>query len=284
MPETPLRTEQFGRRYRRNRPWAVRDLSLAVPEGSITALVGPNGSGKSTLIRACLGFEPPNEGRVLVCGHDPQRNRTAAVTAVGYVPQQAALYRSLSIADHLDMARAARSSFDRAHAVRRVKDAGLSEDRKIGELSGGEQAQVGLALALGTRAPLLLLDEPLAALDPLARRHFLTALLSDVRARGATAILSSHVVTDVDQACDWLVVLARGRLALHTSIASAKEDFRTLSMGELDGRAAIGTFPGPAGEHLALVQGSSAGRPASLEEIVLGHLAAKDSIRAEEAA
>lgn len=281
MPETPLRTEQFGRRYRRNRPWAVRDLSLVVPEGSITALVGPNGAGKSTLIRACLGFERPDEGRILVYGRDPQRNRTEVVNAIGYVPQQASLYRSLSIGDHFAMARAARSSFDRTHAAARVRDAGLSEGRKIAELSGGEQAQVGLALALGTRAPLLLLDEPLAALDPLARRHFLTALLNDVRARGATAVLSSHVVTDVDQACDWLVVLANGRLVLHTSIASAKRDFQTLPVGELDGQNAVGTFPGPAGEPLALVRGSSAGRPASLEEIVLGHLAAKESNRAE---
>jgi ABC-2 type transport system ATP-binding protein len=274
MPEPPLQTQQFGRRYRRARPWAIRDLSVTVPEGTITALVGPNGSGKSTLIRGCLGFEPPNEGRVLVCGFDPQRQRAEAVNAIGYVPQQPALYRSLSIGDHLDMARAARSSFDRAYALGRANDAGLSQDRKVAELSGGEQAQVGLALALGTRAPLLLLDEPLAALDPLARRQFLTALLDDVRARGATALLSSHVVTDVEQACDWLVVLGRGRLALHTSIASAKETFQTAPVGDLDGRTAIGTFPGPSGEPLALVRGTGAGRPASLEEIVLGHLAA----------
>ena len=274
MSDSPLVANGFGRRYRRSRPWAVRDVSLAVPEGSITALVGPNGSGKSTLIRACLGFEPPNEGRVLVCGRDPQRNRTEAVNAIGYVPQQPALYRSLSISDHLDMARAARASFNRAYALRRITDAGLTQDRKVGELSGGEQAQVGLALALGCRAPLLLLDEPLASLDPLARRHFLTALLDDVRGRNATAVLSSHVVTDVEQACDWLLVLARGRLALHTSIASAKEEFRTLSVGDLEGHRASGTFPGPNGQLLAVVRGTSAGRPASLEEIVLGHLAA----------
>jgi ABC-2 type transport system ATP-binding protein len=269
----PLRTERFGRRYQRDRPWAIRDVTLAVPEGSITAVVGPNGSGKTTLIRACLGFEPPNEGRVLVYGVDPRRNRTDAVNAIGYVPQQPALYRSLSIGNHLAMARAARPSFDRAYALRRIAEAGLSADRKVGELSGGEQAQVGLALALGTRAPLLLLDEPLASLDPLARRHFLTTLLDDVRGRGATALLSSHVVTDVEQACDWLVVLARGRLALHSPIARAKEDFQTVAAGDVGGREAIGTFPGPGGEMLALVRAGSDGRPASLEEIVLGHLA-----------
>ena len=275
MSELPLHSERFGRRYRRSRPWALRELNLEIPEGSITALVGPNGSGKTTLIRACLGFEPPNEGRVLVYGHDPQRARTQAVAAIGYVPQQSALYRSLTIGDHFVMAGAARRMFDREVARRRIRDAGLSEDRVVGELSGGEQAQVGLALALATGAPLLLLDEPLANLDPLARRHFLTALLDDVRGRGATAVLSSHVVTDVEQACDWLVVLARGRLALHESIADAKREFRTLAVDELDGRSTIGTFPGPGGEPLALVRGAEGGRPATLEEIVLGHLAAK---------
>ncbi len=127
LTEPPLRAEQFGRRYRRSRPWAVRELSLDIPEGSITAMVGPNGSGKTTFIRACLGFEPPNEGRVLVYGHDPQRARSRAVAAIGYVPQQSALYRSLTIGDHFVMARAARRNFDREVARGRIIDAGLGE-------------------------------------------------------------------------------------------------------------------------------------------------------------
>jgi ABC-2 type transport system ATP-binding protein len=281
MPESPLRTEQFGRRYRRNRPWAVRDLSLAVPEGSITALVGPNGSGKSTLIRACLGFEEPDEGRVLIFGTDPQRKRAEAVYAIGYIPQSRSLYRSLSIGDHLTMAVAARRSFDRAHAAARIADAGLGEKRGVGELSGGEQAQVALALALGTRAPLLLLDEPLASLDPLARRDFLAAMVVDVRERGATAVLSSHIVTDVEQICDRLVVLAEGRLALDSAVADAKQVYRTLSAAELDGQPIIGSFAGSSGEPLALVRGGHTGSPATLEEIVLGHLAAARTRRAE---
>jgi ABC-2 type transport system ATP-binding protein len=200
-----------------------------------------------------------------------------AVQNIGYVPQQAALYRSLTINDHLDMAAAARSTFDRRYALSRIEELGLEAKRKVGELSGGEQAEVGLALALGTRAPLLLLDEPLANLDPLARRHFLTALLQDVRGRGATAVLSSHVVTDVEQACDWLVVLAGGRLALHSPIALAKEQFQTVPAAKIDGKHAIGRFPGPDGLPLALVRATSDGQPASLEEIVLGHLAAAEA-------
>jgi ABC-2 type transport system ATP-binding protein len=272
--EAPLCAERFGRRYRRNRPWAVRDVSLAVPVGSITALVGPNGAGKSTLIRACLGFEPADEGRVLVNGIDPRRDRTRAVNSIGYVPQAASLYRNLTIGDHFDLARGARPSFDRGYALARVRAAGLREGRPVGELSGGEQAQVALAIALGTRARLLLLDEPLASLDPLARRDFLTTLVEDVRGRGATAVLSSHIVTDVEQACDRLVVLAGGQLVLDVAVASAREEHRTMAAGELAGLAPIATFTGPSGESIALVKHSSVGRPASLEEIVIGYLVA----------
>jgi ABC-2 type transport system ATP-binding protein len=272
--DSPLRVEAFGRRYRRTRPWAVRDVTFALPDGSITALVGPNGAGKSTLIRACLGFERPNEGRTLVTGIDPTRDRVAAVNAIGYVPQAASLYRSLTVGDHLDLARIARPSFDRPYALERVRSAGLTEGRRISELSGGEQAQVALALALGTRAPLLLLDEPLASLDPLARRDFLRTLVDDVHDRGATALLSSHIVTDIEQACDRLIVLAGGHLLLDVAVEVARREHRTVPIDKLAGRMPIGTFPAPAGEPLALVRGAEVGQPATLEEVVLGYLAA----------
>jgi ABC-2 type transport system ATP-binding protein len=272
--DAPLRTEGFGRRYRRNRPWAVRGVFLTVPSGSVTALVGPNGAGKSTLMRACLGFERADEGRVLVSGVDPQRHRSAAVASIGYVPQGASLYRSLTIGDHLFIASAARQSFDPAYARGRLEELGLSEKRPVGQLSSGEQAQVALTLALGTRAPVLLLDEPLASLDPLARRDFLVSLMADIRVRSTTVLLSSHIVTDVEQICDRVVVIADGRVALDTSVALAKNGFRTLPAVEIEGHAAIGTFAGPDGKLLSLVPESSIGHPASLEEIVLGHLAA----------
>jgi ABC-type multidrug transport system, ATPase component len=247
---------------------------LTIPAGSVTALVGANGAGKSTLIRACLGFERPNEGRVLVFGTDPRRDRAAAVRQIGYVPQSTALFRGLSIEDHFSFARAGRPTFDRRVAIDHVKRIGLSPRRRVGELSGGEQAQVTLALALGTRAPLLLLDEPLAGLDPLARRDFLTALLADVRARGATVILSSHIVPDVEHACDRLAVLADGRLVLSDAVSSARACFRTVAADAIDGHAAVGRFAGPDGSLIALVASETLGRPATLEEIVLGHLAA----------
>jgi ABC-type multidrug transport system ATPase subunit len=278
MVDLPLVAEGLGRRYRRKRPWALRDVSLSLPEGSITALVGPNGAGKSTLIRACIGFERPDAGRVLVAGIDPARRRAAAVKRVGYVPQAASLYPTLTIDDHFAMARVARPSFDRAYALERVAIAGLSPDRPIRDLSGGEQAQVALALALGTRAPLLLLDEPLASLDPLARREFLTALVAHVREDGSTALLSSHIVTDVEQACDRIVVLSGGRVALDGKVMEVRRRYRTVLADRLDGRMPVAVFAGPAGESVALLDSDSAiGDPATLEDVVLGHLSAARS-------
>jgi len=269
----PLVVSEFGRRYRRNRPWAVRGASFTTPAGSITALVGPNGAGKSTLIRACLGFEQADEGTVQVFGHDPKTDRTAAVEAIGYVAQQLGLYRALTIGDHFTIAAAARPAFDRAQARRQLRHLGLGEELRVGDLSGGEQAQVALAIALATSAPLLLLDEPLASLDPLARRDFLGLLVSEVKARGATALLSSHIVSDVETSCDRLVVLSRGRLVLDAAVAEARVRFATVPAAGYPGLA-IGRFASASGEEVALVEAGEAGRPATLEEIVLGHLAA----------
>jgi len=290
LVDAPLVVESFGRRYRRGMPWAVRDVSFALQPGSITALVGPNGAGKSTLIRACVGFERPDEGRVLVSNLDPTKHRAAAVRTVGYVPQAAALYRALTIGDHLDMAAQARKAFDRHYARRHLAAANLGEHRAIGELSGGEQAQVSLALALGTRAAVLLLDEPMASLDPLARRDFLTRLSEDVHERGSCALLSSHIVTDIEQACDRLVVLADGRLELDAHVTEAKTKFRTIGPTDIqiengdDNGVPIGAFSGPSGESLRVVAGGDDGRPASLEEIVLAHLARARSSRTRAAA
>jgi ABC-2 type transport system ATP-binding protein len=281
LTEPPLRAEHFGRRYRRNRPWAVRDVSFSIPEGAIAALVGPNGAGKSTLIRACLGYEVPDAGHVSVFGADPQKDRKAAVSAIGYIPQGFALYRGLTILDHLTMAEAARPLFDRSFALALIEESRLDGRRKLGELSGGEQSHVALAVALATRAPLLLLDEPLASLDPLARRDFLTAMSTDVRKRQATTLISSHLIADVDQICDWLLVLADGQLALATSMAEARGRFGIAAGDEQDGHVVVGVFADTSGMLLALIDGDGGDRPATLEEIVLGHMAAGRTRRTE---
>jgi ABC-2 type transport system ATP-binding protein len=217
-----------------------------------------------------------------VNGIDPQRDRAAAVASVGYVPQRGSLYQNLSIADHMTLAATARPGFDATRAVERLRALGLGEHRSVGELSGGEQAQVALALALGTRAALLLLDEPLSSLDPLARRDFLATLIDDVRSRGATAVLSSHIVTDVEQACDRLVVLAAGRVVLEGTVAEARATHRTVAVADAAALDVVGRFGGPAGEQLALVRGDGSG--ATLEEIVLGYLASARAGQLAEAA
>jgi ABC-2 type transport system ATP-binding protein len=280
-----LEAQGYGKRYRR-RAWALRGLDLTVPAGSITALVGPNGSGKSTLIRSWIGFEHATEGRVLTDGVDPRADRAEAVRRVGYVPQSPSLYRDLTVAEHIVLAASLRTGLDTAMATAYVERLAIRTDARAGELSGGEAAQVGLALALATRAPILLLDEPLASLDPLARREFLHLMVEAVRAAGTTALLSSHVITDIEQACDRLIVLGRGRTLLDLPIADALAHHRVVegrsAAAAVPAReAAIGSFPAPDGTPLTLVRtpvvaivGAPAGRPATLEEIVIGHLAA----------
>jgi ABC-2 type transport system ATP-binding protein len=274
-----LETHDIGKRYGRRR-WALRHVDLAVPDGSITALVGPNGSGKSTLLKAWVGFERPSEGHLTVDGIDPWRDRGAAIRRIGYVPQAPSLYRELTVDEHVALADSLRPGFDRAMARRRLDDLDISLTARAEELSGGQQAQVGLALALGVRAPVLLLDEPLASLDPLARREFLHVLVDAVRADGATALLSSHVITDIEQACDRLLVLGAGKTLLDLSIAGAIAEHVVIDAAAESpvvpaGSTIVGIFPGPAGERLGLVRGSAiGGRAATLEEVVLGHLAA----------
>ena len=269
-----LETTGLGKRYGLRR-WALRDLDVAIEECSITALVGPNGSGKSTLLKAWIGFEHPTAGKLRIRGIDPVRNRSAAIALTGYVPQAPSLYRELTVDDHITFAAGHRPGFDRSLARGYLDDLSIPLSSRADELSGGQQAQVGLALALGTRAPVLLLDEPLASLDPLARREFLQVLVAAVRESGSTALLSSHVITDIEQACDSLIVLGGGRSLLAVSIAEAVAGHRVVEAHEPRpvGAVVVGTFPAATGERLSLVRGSI-GRPATLEEVVIGHLAA----------
>ena len=281
-----LEAHGFGKRYRR-RNWALRGVDLEVPEGSITALVGPNGSGKSTLIRAWIGFERPTEGRLSTGGTDPRTDRAAAVAKVGYVPQSPSLYGGLTVAEHITLATTLRDGFDAGLAAHYIERLSIPLSALASELSGGEQAQVGLALALGTRAKILLLDEPLASLDPLARREFLHVLVDAVRSEGHTALLSSHVITDIEQACDRLIVLGKGHTLLDLSISEALAHHRVIEGAPLSPIAPdrlVGSFPSAGGDSLTLVRvpvaqavvtdGAVEGRPATLEEVVIGHMAA----------
>jgi ABC-2 type transport system ATP-binding protein len=284
-----LEAHALAKRYGR-RTWALQGIDIAIPRGGITALVGPNAAGKSTLIKTWVGFERPTRGGVTVAGLDPWKDRPAALVHVGYVPQSPSLYDALSVEDHLELAVQLRPGFDRAYARRRLDELGIPGEQRARSLSGGQQAQVALALALGTRAEILLLDEPLASLDPLARREFLHVLTDSVRADGATALLSSHIVTDVEQACDRLIVLGVGRVLLHDTIEDALASHWIATEGVPTGLGqTLGSFAGPAADRLTLLRaGHSAGgaglRSASLEEIVLGYLASARAQPGEAAA
>lgn len=279
--DTPaLQARAVAKRY----PGGVRALDgidLEIPVGSITALVGPNGAGKSTLMKAWVGFERPSRGSVAVLGIDPWRDRGAAIDRLGYVSQRPALYRGLTVADHVALAVTLRHGFDTGLSERRLDELDIPLGQDTRTLSGGQQAQVMLALALGTHAPVLILDEPLASLDPLARREFLHVLVDGVRADGATAVLSSHVITDIEQACDRIVVLGGGLKILDQSIAEAVAAHRVADGDPPapSGATRVAAFPGPLGELMTLWRfddgqaGPRGFRRATLEELVLGRLA-----------
>ena len=268
MTDAVLEARGLAKRYRRG-VWALQAIDLAIPAGGITALVGPNAAGKSTLIKTWVGFERPTRGSAAVMGLDPLRQRSESLAHVGYVPQSPSLYDALTVDHHLAMAVQLRPGFDRAYAAERLEQLGIPLSAPARQLSGGQQAQVALALALGTRAEILLLDEPLASLDPLARREFLHVLTDAVRRDGATALLSSHIVTDVEQACDNLIVLGVGRVLLHDSVADA---LATHAISLTERPDAVAAFAAADGSLLWLVRGE-ADRPATLEEVVLGYLA-----------
>ena len=263
-----LEARGLAKRYRRG-VWALGGIDLAIPSGGVTALVGPNAAGKSTLIKTWVGFEKPTRGGAAVLGLDPWRQRSRALEHLAYVPQSPALYDGLSVEDHLDLAVQLRRGFDRFAARARLDQLGIPRAAAARSLSGGQQAQVALALALGTRAPILLLDEPLASLDPLARREFLHVVTDAVRTDGTTVLLSSHIVTDVEQACDRLIVLGVGKVLLHVTVAEALARHR-IAVGTIAG--AVATFAAADGSPNSLVVGSG-DRPATLEEVVLGYLA-----------
>jgi ABC-type multidrug transport system, ATPase component len=269
-----LRAVRLQKRYGRGAV-ALDALDVEIRGGTTTALVGPNGAGKSTLIKAWVGFERPTRGRVEVAGIDPWRHRAAALDRVGYVAQTPALYRELTVADHLALAGTLRRAFDRPLAQRRLDELSIPLGSPAERLSGGQRAQVSLALALGTHADVLLLDEPLASLDPLARREFLHIVRDSARTEGSTVLLSSHVITDIEQACDHLVVLGSGRKLLDASIAASVAGHAVAESWDSLPAETVGRFLGPEGDPLALVLGTAdlRTRPATLEEVVLGYLA-----------
>jgi ABC-2 type transport system ATP-binding protein len=276
---TALRAQDLTKRYRRGRPAALDRIDLDITAGGITALVGPNGAGKSTLIRCFLGFERPTRGFVMVDGIDPARDRAKALSRIGYVGQEAGLYRQLTADEHLELAASLRPGFDRAAAIERLAGQGIPRTVPTGELSGGQQAQVALSLALATRAPVLLLDEPVARLDPLARLAFLTTLRDAARTEGTTVLLASHIIGDLEGVSDSLIVLAPAAVMFHGSIDAAKAGHAVVALtDEIAADELVATYTGLTGRRMSLVRRPGTG-DASLDDVVLGYLAAATATR-----
>jgi ABC-2 type transport system ATP-binding protein len=228
-----ISTQGLGKRY--GSKWALRDCTIEVPEGSVTALVGPNGAGKTTLLQLAVGLTRPSAGDVSVLGRSPRD--PALLARVGFVGQEHPLHRGFTVAETLKLGRKLNPGWDDALAHERVQRLDLPLDRAVGRLSGGQRAQVALTVALAKRPELLLLDEPVASLDPLARREFLNALMEAVSETGLTVILSSHIVAELERVCDHLVILAGARAELAGPIDEILAGHRLLTGPRTDARA-----------------------------------------------
>jgi ABC-2 type transport system ATP-binding protein len=208
---TALHASGLGKRYRQR--WALSDCTLEIPEGRVAGLVGPNGAGKSTLLNLAVGLLTPDAGTVTVLDGQPGSG-PAQLAQVGFVAQDTPVYAGLSVADHLRFGAHLNPGWDAAYADDRIERLGLDPGQRAGKLSGGQRAQLALTLALAKRPRLLILDEPVASLDPLARREFLQDLMEAVAEWEVSVILSSHLVNDLERVCDYLVVLAASRVQI----------------------------------------------------------------------
>ncbi|KAA2259577.1 ABC transporter ATP-binding protein [Solihabitans fulvus] len=208
-PAIAVRAAGLGRRY--GRSWALRDCTFDLPEGKVAALVGANGAGKSTLLRLLAGVLTPSEGSAEVFGAEPWLR---GLSGVGFVAQEKPLYRGFTVAETLRMGRAMNPGWDQAYAAALVDRAGLGMRTRVGALSGGMRASLALAVALARRPRLLLLDEPLAEMDPIARQDAMRTLMVEVAETGLGVLMSTHVLADVDGVCDYLLLLDRGRVLL----------------------------------------------------------------------
>ena len=227
MGPPALRCDGLGKRY--GSIWALRDCTLEVPAGSVTALVGPNGAGKTTLLQLAAGMSESTSGEIETLGWSPRRTPQMVLPRIGFVAQDHPLYRGFTLAEMLRFGRRLNARWDDAFARRRLASLGLRLDQQVGKLSGGQQAQLALTLALGKHPELLLLDEPAASLDPLARREFLQALMEAVAERGVTVVLSSHILADLERVCDHLVILSRARVTLSGSTEEIVRSHRLLT-------------------------------------------------------
>ena len=273
-----LRCAGLGHRYGRHF-WGLRDCDLDVPAGRVVALVGPNGSGKTTLMSMAAGLLPVTEGKVESAGGPPAQR----LDRIGFVAQDAPLWPRLRVADVLDIGRCMNRGFDADMAAERIRRLGIRPRARIGALSGGERAQVALTLVLAKKPELFLLDEPMANLDPLARREFLSSMFDACQQSGATVLYSSHAVSELERVCDYLVLLRAGRVCLAGDIDELRQRHRVIRGpdGWLDGGGwQVVSQRSLAGQTVALVRCDDSRLPGpglhdaapAFADLVLGYL------------
>jgi ABC-2 type transport system ATP-binding protein len=204
-----LHTQGLSKRY--GQRWALTDCTLNVPAGHAVGLVGPNGAGKTTLLNLAVGMLAPTSGTIEVLGGRPAGSR-GQLARVGFVAQDTPTYAALSVADHLRLGARMNPSWDAALARARIEGLGLDPRQRAGKLSGGQRAQLALTLAVAKRPELLILDEPIASLDPLARREFLESLAEFISSSQVSIVLSSHLVSDLERICDYVIVIVASRV------------------------------------------------------------------------
>jgi ABC-2 type transport system ATP-binding protein len=221
-----IEARRLGKRY--GTSWALRECTLEVPEGHVVALVGPNGAGKTTFLNLVVGLAEPSEGEVVVLGGQ-RAGSSVALDGIAFVAQDTPLYRALSAADMVHMTRNLNRRFDERSATARLDELNIPLRRAAGQLSGGQQAQLALTLALARRPRLLVLDEPMAMLDPLARHDFMATVMTAVAEDGVSVVLSSHVLAELERVADYLVLVADGKVRVSGEVDDLLASHRVLT-------------------------------------------------------
>ena len=273
----------LGKRY--GGSWALRECTLAIPAGHVAALVGPNGAGKTTLLNLAVGLAAPTAGIVTVLGGRPAGS-PAALDGIAFVAQNTPLYKNLSAADMLHLTRNLNRCFDQGYAQARLGELGIPLKRKAGQLSGGQQAQLALTLALARRPRLLVLDEPMAMLDPLARHDFMATVMTAVADDGVSVVLSSHVLAELERVADFLILMSRGRVQVAGEVDDLLTRHRVLTGPAAEARryaeglCVVHARNGGAQAHLLVRTNGATGpvppgweaHPVSVEELALAYL------------
>lgn len=222
-----LEAVDLGKRYGRN--WALQDCTLTIPKGRIAALVGPNGAGKSTLLRLAAGLSRPDVGTLRVLGQSPTHDTGNVVKRIGYLDQERPLYKSFRVIEMLRFGEKTNPSWNMKTAKEYVTQLEIPLEARVGNLSGGQQAQVALIVCLAKQPELLLLDEPASELDPVAREDLLHLLMQQVAESGSSVLLSTHALGDVSAICDYVVILSHSRVVLSDDVEYILESHRFIS-------------------------------------------------------